>query len=471
MDLELARLDATDQAALCARGEVTPRELWEECHRRIAALNPLLRAVVTLAADAPTASAEGPFQGVPFLAKDSMPWPGLRWGWGSHLFARTVSQQQTPYGRRLARAGLVCAGKAAMSEFGLLTSTETLAEGVTHNPWSLAHSSMGSSGGSAAAVAAGLVPVAHANDGGGSIRLPASACGVFGFKPSRGATESAFLTRSDFGDMTSDHCLSRSVRDSARWLEVTRNEASLGGRNTVSGPDVRRLRIGHWTRTLHGREAHQEVRAAHEDTCALLEALGHVVEPAPSPDLDGERLGRALLLVAGAAVASIVDTIDRTRAVPVQVDELEPTTWALVEAAQSGGEAALMEARALFAQAVRAYEEATHAFDVVLTPTLATPVPLLGHTSPLLGREALLERTGRVVGYTPIQNLAGCPAMSVPLHFPDAGVPIGAHFAAAPGSDAALLALAFELEQARPWSARWPPYSIPRIAEARAGRP
>ena len=202
--VSLARLDAMAQAELCARGEVSASELYDACLARIDALNPLLRAVVTVVRERPVAAKRGPLSGVPFLVKDVTPWPGLRWSMGSRLFANNIAQQHTPYGARLVDAGLVCAGKTANSEFGLLGSTETLLEGVTHNPWDLARSATGSSGGSAAAVAAGLVPMAHANDGGGSIRIPASACGLFGFKPSRGRTVPASLASSDFGDITSD---------------------------------------------------------------------------------------------------------------------------------------------------------------------------------------------------------------------------------------------------------------------------
>ncbi|HYG69711.1 MAG TPA: amidase family protein, partial [Anaeromyxobacteraceae bacterium] len=203
----LARLDGVAQAELVARGELSADELVEACLERIDALDPLLGAVVTVARDRPAPGRRGPFAAVPFLMKDASPWPGLRWSMGSRLFASRTASAHTPYGRRLEDAGLVCVGKSATSELGLLGSTESLLEGVTHNPWDLSASAGGSSGGSAAAVAAGLVPLAHANDGGGSIRVPASACGVFGFKPSRGRTAAASLVRSDFVDLTSDHCI------------------------------------------------------------------------------------------------------------------------------------------------------------------------------------------------------------------------------------------------------------------------
>lgn len=456
----LARLDAMAQAELCARGEVTAEELWSACLERIAALNPLLRAVALVSSQRPREQ-RGPLSGVPFLMKDSSPWPGLRWTIGARLFENRVTQQQTDYGKRLADAGLSCIGKSALSEFGLLASTESLLQGATLNPWNLAVSPLGSSGGSAVAVAAGLVPLAHANDGGGSIRAPASACGVFGFKPSRGRTVVANRSNSDFADMTSEHCISRSVRDSALFLALTEDTSRTDAVGFVREPLVARLRIGAWTRTMSGEEPEPAVLRAHAEAMALLSELGHSVECIAPPDYELPMLADAYYVVAGAAVKNVVETIDGTRTEPVQRHELEPFTWSLVEALEARGPEALPRARALFARAVAVYRQATSGFDVLLTPTLGIAASPLGHLSPVLSRELLLSRTSRVLAYTPIHNIAGCPAMSVPLHWSEAGLPIGAHFAAAPGRDALLLGLAYELEHARPWRDRWPPLSIP----------
>jgi amidase len=459
----LARLDGVAQAELCARGEISAEELLEACWERIDALNPLLRAVVTPSRESHPPARPGPFSGVPFLVKDATAWPGLRWSMGSRLFSANVARQQTPYGRRLEESGLICVGKSATAELGLLFSTETLLEGATHNPWNLACSPGGSSGGSAAAVAAGLVPLAHANDGGGSIRVPASACGVFGFKPSRGRTVPASFGTSDFGDMTSDHCISRSVRDSALFLSVTEDRSGATPVGFVREPIARPLRIAAWTRTTMGDEPEPTVRRAYDEAVALLTGLGHQVESIAPPDFDGAMLADAFFLVSGAAVAGIVETADRTRDLPVQSHELEPFTWALMEAFLARGPDALPRARATLAQAVHAYQAATRGYDVVLTPTMATVPWPIGHLSPVLGREELLRRTARAIGYTPLQNITGGPAMSVPLHFPEGGLPIGTHFAGAPGADGLLLGLAYQLEQARPWKDRWAPYSIPSL--------
>ncbi|HEY8377578.1 MAG TPA: amidase family protein, partial [Nannocystis sp.] len=214
---QLARLDGIAQAELVARKEVRAAELLDACIERIEALEPLVRAIVALDLDRARATppAPGPFAGVPFLVKDVTPYPGLPWHVGSRLFAANVAAQGTPYSERIDAAGLVTIGKTATPEFGLLGSTETLLHGVTHNPWDLSRLPAGSSGGAAAAVAAGIVPLAHASDGGGSIRIPASVCGLFGFKPSRGRCAPASFGASDFDALISDHCVSRSVRDSA----------------------------------------------------------------------------------------------------------------------------------------------------------------------------------------------------------------------------------------------------------------
>ena len=458
----LARLDAMAQADLCARQELTAEELWQACLERIAALEPSLRTLLCVASERAT-PAPGPLSGVPFLMKDASPWPGLPWTLGARLFGRRVTQQQTEYGKRLVRAGLVCAGKTALSEFGLLASTESLLSGATHNPWQLGRSPMGSSGGSAAAVAAGLVPLAHANDGGGSIRAPASACGVFGFKPSRGRTVVANRSGSDFADMTSEHCVTRSVRDSALFLSLTEDRTLGDAVGFVQQPLARSLRVGAWTPTLGGEQPDAAVLRAHDDAVALLLELGHRVETIAAPRIAFPELGEALYLVAGAAVANVVQTIDRTRREPVQQHELEPFSWSLIDALEARGPDALPWARLAIARAVASYREATLGFDVTLTPTLGCEPCGLGYLSPILSRPVLLERTARVLGYTPIHNIAGCPAMSVPLYWTDGGLPIGAHFSAACGQDALLLALAYQLESARPWQHRWPAFSIPAL--------
>ncbi|MFO0665079.1 MAG: amidase family protein [Polyangiaceae bacterium] len=461
--ISLARLDGVAQAELCAKGEVTANELREAALRRIDALNPLLHAVVTVAREKTATTAQGPFAGVPFLMKDASPWPGLRWSMGSRLFAGNIAPAHTPYTAKLEASGLTCVGKSATSEFGLLGSTETLAEGITHNPWDLSMSATGSSGGSAAAVAAGLVPLAHANDGGGSIRIPASVHGLFGFKPSKGRTLPAAFASSEFLEITSDHCISRSVRDSALFLSLTEDPSRTDPVGFVQRTKMRRLKIVAYTRTAMGEEAEPEIKRAFDDAVSLVTSLGHEVVVAEGPALDGQALSDAFFLVAGAAIAGVVEMMDKMRGMPVQEAELEPFTWSLVEPATLAGAGGLQRAKEAFRAAVRAYHEATAGYDLVMTPTLATSPWRLGHLSPTLPRDELIARTARAVGYTPLQNISGCPAMSVPLTFPRGEVPLGTHFAAAAGNDALLLGLAYELEEARPWRDQWAPYSIPKL--------
>lgn len=464
----LARLDGVAQAELVARGELGSSELLDAFAERYEALNPLLRAIPTVDLERARAAGvrPGPFSGVPFLVKDTTPYPGLRWSVGARLFRHNVAPQGVPYVDRVDQAGLVTVGKTAMSELGLLGSTETLLEGVTHNPWDLSLSAAGSSGGAAAAVAAGIVPFAHGNDAGGSLRVPASVCGLFGFKPSRGRCVPASLP-SEFGALVSDHCISRSVRDSALFLSVTEErDGALPAIGHVRAAIARPLRIASWTRTLMGDEPEPAVRRAYDEAVALCRSLGHEVEPVAPPAIDGPALGDAFFLVAGSAVAALVEMVDRMRGHPVQREELEPFTWAIADELARRGPDALAGAREVFAASTEAYLAATLPFDAVLTPTLATAPWRIGHLSPVLPREELLRRTGRSVGYTPIHNIAGCPAMSVPLHWTDGGVPIGTHFAAAPGADGLLLGLAYQLEDARPWRDRWAPFSFPRLFDA-----
>jgi amidase len=460
---EIARLDATAQAELVQRKELTAAELLDAAEERVRLLEPLLHTMATtdFARARTVRPAAGPFQGVPFLLKDTTPYPGLRWSLGTRLMRANLAAPPTPFGARVDAAGLVVIGKSTMSELGLLGSTETLAEGITHNPWDLSRSATGSSGGSAAAVAAGLVPIAHANDGGGSIRIPASANGVFGFKPSRGRTVTALVGRSDFGDITSDGCVSRSVRDTARFLSLVEDDVSAYRMGFAGGPDKRRLRIGVWAQTFDGRAPDPEVARAHAAAVALVTELGHEVEEATPPAIDTDPLGEAFFVVAGAAVAGLVHMMTKLRGTAVRDDELEPFSWALARRAGDAGPAGIEAARAQFATAARAYLEATAAYDVILTPVLATQTWRIGHLSPLVPAEELIRRTAEAVGYTPIHNIAGAPAMSVPLHWD--GLPIGAHFAAKPGDDAMLLALAYELEAARPWADRWPAVSVPML--------
>ena len=464
----LARIDGVGQAELVARGELSASELLEACAARVERCEPLIHAIVTLDWQRARAlqPAEGPFKGVPTLVKDVFPYPGLRWGMGSRLFAGNMQAPSTPYAERIDGCGLVVIGKSATSELGLLGSTETLQEGVTHNPWELSRSAAGSSGGAAAAVAAGIVPLAHGNDAGGSLRVPASVCGLFGFKPSRARTVPANSGGPDFLGLISDHCITRSVRDSALFLSVTEAQGgALPAIGYVREASAKRLRIGAFTRTAMGDEPDPAVRRAFDQAVALCTTLGHELRPIAAPALDGAALGNAFFLSAGAAMAGMVEMLGRMRGAAVRPEELEPFTWALIRRFQGRAASAWEDARGAFAKAAKAYVEAFADCDVLLTPTLSELPWRLGHLSPLLEYDELMARTARAVGYTPIHNIAGCPAMSVPLHWTADNLPIGVQFSANVGGDDTLLHLAYELEAAQPWRERWAPHSFPRIIE------
>lgn len=464
----LAQLDGIAQAELVTRGEVQPAELLEASAARLERIEPLIHSIVTL--DLPRArnvkAANGPFRGVPTLVKDAMSYPGLRWRMGSRLFAENTNAPRTPFSDCIDRSALVVIGKSATSELGLLGSTETLLEGVTHNPWDLSRSAAGSSGGPAAAVAAGIVPLAHGNDGGGSIRIPASVCGLVGLKPSRGRCVAANAGGSDFVDLVSDHCLTRSVRDSALFLSQTEDPSgSLPLLGNVREANTKRLRIGAFTRTLSGSEPDPEVRLAFEHSVQLCSELGHDVRLVTAPAIDGETLGDAFFLIAGAAMAGMTEMIAKMRHRPVEAFELEPFTWGLIRAFERRGPSALEGARATFKRAAAEYRAAFSEVDVLLTPTLASLPWRLGHLSPLLEYEDLLARTRRSVGYTPIHNIAGCPGVSLPLYWSPENLPIGVQFSADLGNERALLELAYELEAACPWRERWAPFSYPRLVQ------
>ena len=465
----IARLDAVAQAALVASGELRAVDLVDACARRLALLDPLIHAVTARdleRARARAAQVSGPLAGVPFLIKDLVAYPGLRCSLGSRLFRDQVATAGSPFTARLDEAGLITVGKSATSELGLLGSTETLLEGVTHNPWDLALSAAGSSGGAAAAVAAGLVPMAHASDGGGSIRIPASVCGLFGLKPSRGRCVATGDVSSPLAALVAELCVSRSVRDSALLLSLVeaRGEgAALPPVGHVRGPDRRRLRIAVWSASLMGGEPEAEVRAALEDAAALCAGLGHAVTWTAPPRVDGRAISDAFFAAAGATMAGLHDFMAGALQRPLGAEDLEPFTRALIQAHRRRPADALAAVQATFAEATARYLAVFDACDVVLTPTLAARPWPLGHLSPVLDHDELLRRTERLVGYTPIHNIAGCPAMSVPLHFPERGAPLGAHFAARPGAEATLLGLAYELEAARPWRDRWPAWSFPAL--------
>ena len=459
-DDPLARLDGMAQAELVRRGEVTPADLVQAAMRRSAALDPSLNAVVTKSFDRALARAaeplEGPFAGVPYLLKDLTEWQGVRCTQGSRLFLERISHQTEPFVARSEEAGLVVMGKSNTPEFGLLPSTEGLALGVARNPWNPAHSTGGSSGGAAAAVAAGIVPLAEASDGGGSIRIPAACCGVFGLKPSR--RRMLADAAPDGAGLDAHHCLSRSVRDSARllWLTEQRgDDAPLRPVGLVTEASPRRLRIALSTRTYLGDEPDPEVKAAAEAAAKLCAGLGHELVEG-SPRLSGEEFAQHFLTVWSVGPARLVEQLGRD---PGALAKLEPWTLGLAEEYARKPLGSLEAALAYFGEVERVVDDFFGGVHAWLTPVVASLPPVLGELAPDVPFATLRERCIRYVTYTPVHNVAGTPAMSVPLAWSASGLPIGVQFAARSGDEALLLALAYELEAAQPWQGRWPALS------------
>ncbi len=458
-DSDLWTLDATAQAALVEGGELSPAELVEAAIRRIETLNPTLNCVATLDAERALervkTGVDGPFAGVPTVAKDLLPVPGLRCAFGSRLFAEHVPTEPLPYTEALDASGLVVLGKSTTSELGLLGSTEAGVYGVTRNPWGRDLSAGGSSGGAVAAVAAGLVPVAHASDGGGSIRGPASLTGLFGFKPSRHVPARAVAHETPFAANTSEHFVSRSVRDSDALLAaMARSSRAPYGRRALEP-----LRIGVYDATLMGDRPCAAAAEALEHAASVCAALGHHVERIPPPPVSGDEVGEAFFTMAGAAIAGLRDMMAPMLGGSLGPQHVEPFTFALLQwfdALPTGADGAVARAAASLERIEGQMAGFFAGVDVALCPTVPGERPRLGHLAPHLPMDVILDRTNLLAGYTAVHNPAGAPAMSVPLGWSAGGLPVGVMFAAAAGQDARLFGLAYQLEEADPWAHRWP---------------
>jgi amidase len=457
----LADLDAIATAAAIESGQLSVREAVESAIDRAQASEPRINAIVTESYDRARAvaatSLAGPFAGVPTFVKDLDDVRGLPTRSGSRSFGQSPAASQGPYVDALERAGLVFLGKSSTPEFGLTGSTEPLLHGPTRNPWNLDYSPGGSSGGAAALVAARVVPIAHATDGGGSIRVPASCCGLFGLKPSRGRTVPLGRPSGPI-EIASSNAVSVSVRDSAQWLAVTQHTSSdrvFEPIGYVPGPSSRRLRIALDLEPLSGEAIDVEVRAAVEDTANQCEALGHRVEIAPLP-LPKRDLLAAFMLYWSSGAARIADGLEKRLGRPLSDADLEPWTLGLRDYYRSRRDA--FDAAIALIRSTSAVCDAFHErYDVLLTP-VATRTPFrIGELAPDLPFATHFERAVGYVGFTPIQNGAGTPGMSVPLHWSKSGLPIGSHFAANAGDERTLLELAYELEAAHPWASRRPP--------------
>ncbi|MGE0828152.1 MAG: amidase [Hyphomonadaceae bacterium] len=456
----LGNLDATGVAARIRAGEITPAEAVEAAVARAERLQPQLNFMATPCFDLARARASarptGLFGGVPTLIKDLLPLAGVKLMFGSRAFANNIAREQPPYVDALLAGGLIPIGKSTTPEFGYTATTEPLLTGVTRNPWNLDHSSGGSSGGSAAAVAAGVTPIADASDGGGSIRIPASNCGLFGLKASR--KRSVPYTRDeDPVDIAVVGCLSHSVRDTAAWLAMTErsgDSAQYPPVGLVTGPSTRRLRIGVSIPDGYGREPHPHVRAAIESSAVLCRALGHEVREFRMA-LDGAAFERAFLLYWASGAAQVNARI-RANAPGVAMENLvEPLSLQLEAMYAAAPAGAINDAIAHLHEVEARYASWFSEIDVLLTPVLAKPPARIGDYAPM--RPETFAHIGEYVAYTPLQNTAGAPAISLPLSMSPDNLPIGSHFSAAKGQERTLLELAYELEAAQPWAGRRPP--------------
>jgi amidase len=473
---ELAALDAIAQAELVRRGEIKPGELIDRAIARIEKLNPQLNAVITPLFEKARAQAAspnlpaGPFRGIPFLLKDlGCHSAGDPYHEGTRFLrnAGWVEKDDTYMAAKLRAAGFIFLGKTNTPEFGSLPTTEPQAYGPSRNPWDTSRSTGGSSGGSAAAVASGMVPAAHANDGGGSIRIPASECGLVGLKPSRGRVSWGPEYGELWAGLAIEHVVSRSVRDTAAILDVI--SGPMPGDPYFAPPPPRpflqevgvtpgRLRIGLMTRGA--TPVHPDCVAAVTDTARLLESLGHRVEESYPKALDDnhERFSHVWTLVAS-SVAVVLDHWSKKIGKPIGHDDVELHNWTIAEIGRSRTAAqyvdAVMWLQTDTRQIVSWWNEG---FDLLLTPTIAEPPPPLGQfVSPPNDPLAAARRTETIIPFTPPFNVTGQPAISLPLYWNSQGLPIGVHLAAAYGREDLLIRVAAQLEQACPWANRRPP--------------
>lgn len=471
--------DSTDALGLAAavdRGDVTPAELLDEALARVEAVNPRLNAVVMLREEVARrlireGLPDGPLKGVPFLLKDlgaeAVDFPSNS---GSRLTANTTYALDSAIYARLKAAGLVTFGRTTSPEGGLGPATEAAVYGgPTRNPWDLSRVPGGSSGGAASAVAAGILPAAHGSDGGGSVRIPASSCGLFGFKPTRARLPDGPYAGEGWAGMAIDGFLTRSVRDSAALLDATQGpdlgapyvapplkEGYLAAMHRAPG----KLRIGVCFTNLVGEPIDPECRRAVEDAARLLESMGHAIEEArPSADTAG--MMRAWTQIVACGTALWIDQAAAKRGRPAGPDDVEGVCLSARDYARSISGADYLAAVGKIHAYGREMAAFFAGFDMLLTATLAEPPGWIGRfTHAMDDYVGYRLDPGMVFAYSPFTaafNATGQPAVSLPLHWTADGLPVGVHLAGRFGEDETLMSLSAEVERARPWFARRPP--------------
>jgi amidase len=451
----LGTRDGIELAKLIAAGEIKASEAVEAAISRATKVNPALNAIVTetfeQARKQQKKTGTGLLAGVPSFIKDTDSIKGAPTLMGSRSLPIKPADVSSGFVEQFLSVGLVCLGKTTLPEFGLTASTESLATGSTRNPWNLDYSAGGSSGGSAALVAAGVVPLAHGNDGGGSIRIPAACCGLVGLKPSRSRLADVEGAEKMPINIVCHGVLSRSVRDTAAFYAAAEKHyrnPGLPEMGLVQHPGKKRLRIGLYTDTPYNTPSHPDSVAAAVNAGKLCEDLGHHVATIPYPFK--AQVMEDFLIYWG-MVAFFIHHFGKTL-FKTEFDSAKLELWTLE--LSRFFKKNLLKAPFVFRRLKKfsnQYENIFSDFDILLSPTLSHAPPKIGYLGPEVDFETHFERLRQYVGFTPIQNIAGAPAISLPLGFSRKGLPIGSQFAAAYGQDKRLLELALELEEARPW--------------------
>jgi amidase len=490
---EYNQYDGLGLAELVRKKEVSAEELCEEAITRIERVNPTLNAVITpmydLARQAIRATLpDGPFTGVPFLLKDYLlDYAGVPQTMGSRACQNYIPAQDSELVKRYKKAGLVIMGKTNLPEFGLLGITEPELHGPTRNPWNPDHTPGGSSGGSAAAVASGMVPLASASDGAGSIRIPASCCGLFGLKVTRDRTPTGPPYGRNWQGAIVEHVVSRSVRDSAAILDATQG-ADAGAPFVIPPPQKPYmqeiedrpgpLKIAFNTRSPIDTDVHPECIRAVEQTVALLEELGHQVEDA-RPKVDGQALAKCLIILYAGEIAALIDDLTNILGRKAKPSDVETLTWTVALLGRSFTAGHFVKAKREWELAGRIMGRFHQTYDLYLTPTVAYPPVKIGELALKPIERALLKvinslRLGRLLiisgvtdklavenlsktPFNQLANVTGQPAMSVPLHWTPDNLPCGVQFMGRYGDEATLLRLAAQLEEAQPWFDKRPP--------------
>ncbi|WP_341197959.1 amidase [Hyphomonas chukchiensis] len=471
--------DALGLAQLVRTKQVKPSELLdaslsraEAAQEELNCFSALFPEIAREQLDQPLG--DGPFAGVPFVTKDlAVDIKGAPITQGSVAWKGHVATEDSTLAARYRKAGLVFFGATTSPEFGLTTTTESTLYGQTRNPWDTTRTSGGSSGGAAVAVASGVLPLAQASDGGGSIRIPAACCGLFGMKPSRGRIPMGPGRTEGWNGLSTVHALSRSVRDNAALMDATHGPET-GSRYHAPPParpflaeldhDPKPLKIALWRTAPNGTKPDADAEGGLKYTANLLESLGHTVVEA-APQMDGEALGKAALFTISANIAAMIDDRAKVLGRPVREDELEPITFSMAHLGRTVPMIELANANNAFQAAAIAYERFLDegGFDMTLSATLSRAPEKLGVMALTADRETMGAAVASFTPHCPVFNQMGAPAMTVPLHWTDptatapSGLPIGMMFGGRYGTESLLFALAGQLERAVPWAHRRPP--------------